>query len=686
MLTFVTTNREFIQNNRQPKHKFPLMPQTLHSRALLSGALVLAMPFAASAQSAWLQHHAAKSATVPMTALTPAITTGANAAESAARPLAARATSVDAISIGYCSPSDYIYESDGITPEADSNVGAAVLLTKEHLGNYVGGVIRSLQVGWNNRSYKPSVKAFVRENINGTDLASAKFTPTNSVGWNTVKLDKGIEITADMDSLYLGLSLKLTTGNYLPTLYPHNVKNSCLLYQEGDNDANGNPIWRDLNEMGQLALMATVEDAEGKFHNIVSVPTFQYDILTRADSTTATQVRIYNRGTNDIGSIGIQCTQGDSVWSEEFELQTPIAPGYSAKYNIPVHCFKSGPATYTFNYVNGEVPTKPFTAAIDQIAVPKDVAAKYVKRPLIEFYTNENSVYGPTYYGYITSGLGDMRDRYTVISVHNEDQFMTGSESDDAITMQLALLNNDSTLVYIPAESIDRNTYSYSAWGSPGRLATVGHTLYDQAGSQVYSQILNTPTFAAVTASGSVNDDAKAVSIDVDGDIADGVMPEGEPLYLSVYLVEHDVKSTSQKFWDESEEEKYGGEYTHECVIRRRLTPLFGTEITTENGKFHQHFDQRISSKWAADKLGVIAFINRGEQNAADHRQVINSTECLLTPPAGIADATASSTGRVVAVYTTSGVQLPVNEKPAPGVYLVKRIVNGKSVVTKEVR
>ncbi len=663
------------------------MPQALLTRALLSGALLLSMPFAASAQHPWLQHRAAKPAAVPMTALTPAITTGAQEANAnAVRPSAARATSVDAIAIGYCSVSDYIYEYDGISPNEDTNMGVAVLLTKEQIGDYVGGIVRSLQVGWNSRSYKPSVQAFVRDKINGTDLASAKFTPTNAVGWNTVKLDKGVEITADMDSLYMGLFLKLTAGNYLPTLYPYNVKNSSLIYREGDKDANGNPLWYDYSDYGQLAIMATVEDAEGKFHNIVSVPNFQYDVISRADSTSATQVRIYNRGTNDIGSIGIQCTQGDSVWSEEFELQTAIAPGYSAKYNIPVHCFKSGPATYTFNYVNGEVPTKPFTATLNQIAVPGDVAAKYVKRPLIEFYTSENSVYGPTYYSYITDGLKGMRDRYTVISVHNEDQFMTGSESDDAIAMQLALLDNDSTLVYVPAESIDRNTYSYSAWGSPGRLSTVGHTLYSEAGAQVYSQILNTPTFASVTASGSVNDDAKAVSIDVDGDIADGVMPEGEPLYLSVYLVEHDVKSTSQKFWDETEEEKYGGEYTHESVIRRRLTPLFGTEITTTDGKFHQHFDQRISSKWAADKLGVIAFINRGEQNAADHRQVINTTECTLTPPAGIDNATTSSAGRVVAVYTTSGVQLPLNEKPAPGVYLVKRLVNGKAVVTKEVR
>ncbi len=658
------------------------MLQPLLTRALLSGALLLTLPFAASAQSAWRHSKAAAPASVPMTALTPALT----ASESTTSTKATRATSVDAISIGYCSVSDYIYEADGITPEKDCNVGAAVLLTKEQFGDYVGGTIRSLQVGWNNRTYKPSVQAFVRTDINGTDLASAKFTPTNAVGWNTVKLDKAVEITADMDSLFLGLKLKLTTGNYLPTLYPHNVKNSCLLYQEGDDDANGNPIWRDLNDMGQLALMATVEDAEGKFHNIVSVPTFQYDVISRADSTSATQVRIYNRGTNDIGSIGIQVTQGDSVWSEEFELQTAIAPGYSAKYNIPVHCFKSGPATYTFNYVNGEVPAKPFTATVDQLAVPSGVAAKYVKRPLIEFYTNENSVYGPTYFGYITSGLEGMRDRFTLISVHNEDQFMTGSESDDAITMQLALLNNDSTLVYLPAESIDRNTYSYSAWGSPGRLATVGHTLYTEAGAQVYSQILTTPTFASVTASGSVNDDQKGVSIDIDGDIADGVMPKGEPLYLSVYLVEHDVKSTSQKFWDETEEEKYGGEYTHECIIRRRLTPLFGTEITTEGGKFHQHFDQRISSKWAADKLGVIAFINRGEQNAADHRQVINSTECTLTPPAGIEGVESSTEGRVVAVYTTAGVQMPLGVKPAPGVYLVKRVVNGKTVVTKELR
>lgn len=47
-------------------------------------------------------------------------------------------------------------------------------------------------------------------------------------------------------------------------------------------------------------------------------------------------------------------------------------------------------------YVNGEDPRKSFSTTLDQIGVPKDVAKKYVHRPLLEFYTSENNFYGPS--------------------------------------------------------------------------------------------------------------------------------------------------------------------------------------------------------------------------------------------------------------------------------------------------
>lgn len=152
--------------------------------------------------------------------------------------------------------------------------------------------------------------------------------------------------------------------------------------------------------------------------------------------------------------------------------------------------------------------------------------------------------------------------------------------------------------------------------------------------------ILEYPTFAGISATGSVADDLKSVSIDVTGEIAEGVMPKDEPLYVSVYLMENDVKSKSQKFYGEEEEAEWGGEYIHDNVIRRRLTPLYGTKLEKNSGPFTMHLTQRLSPKWDASKLSVVAFINRGLEMPSSKRQVINSTEAVISVPQGITNVT----------------------------------------------
>lgn len=592
------------------------------------------------------------------------------------------ASTVESITLGYCGPDDYIYQADGVSLDRDANVGAAIKITKDMLQTYVGGTIRSLRIGWSTSDKRPSIKTFVRSSYNGENLASKTFTPSGTIGWNTVQLDKGVTITDDMDSLFVGFNLSLPKGVYIPTVWPHNVVNSCYLAQEGDVDANGNQNWYDYPDFGKLAILAVVEDPDGKLHDMVKLTDFRYDAIAPADSAGTTLARLTNLGTNDVNSLGVECRQGDKTWEYEMLLSQPVQPGKTAKVSLPLYCFGTGTTEYAVKYVNGEFPRKSFSTTVDQIGVPKAVAEKYTHRPLIEFYTSENSVYGPTYYSYITEGLQAVRSQYSLVKVHAEDQFMTGTDEDDAIRMQLDFGDGDSLQVYIPAMSIDRNAYTCNP---AGRYKAIDNILYPQAGAEVYSAVLGYPTFASVNVSGSVAEDASKVSIDVTGDIAEGIMPKDEPLYLSVYLLEKNVKSESQKFWGDEESEQYGGVYTHENVIRRRVTPLYGTKLEKNSGTYTMHFDQRISSKWNADNLSVVAFINRGLENPSDRRQVINSGETQLTNQAtGISQAAHEGESRVVAIYNLAGVQQPLGVKPAKGVYLVKRVVNGQTVVTKE--
>lgn len=651
------------------------MGKTLLKRFVVASLALTAANMQAQTVAQWQPNHPTVH-TTPMMLLTPA----SESAPKAQAPAKA-AKAVERINVGLCSNEAIIYESDGVSLQQDCNVGCAVKFDKDLLSTYTGGKITALRIGWNTRNYKPSITAFVRKDLNGENLASKKFTPQTPVGWNEVKLDKNLDITEDLDSLFLGFTLKLEKGKYIPTLYPHNVENSCILAQEGDVDASGKQIWRHLPDLGQLAIMAVVQDTDGKLHNMVKLANFRYDAIVNADSASTTMAYLTNMGSNEVNTLGVECRQGDKVWEYEMQLSNSVQPGATSKISLPLYCFGTGRTDYSVKYVNGEDPRKSFSTTLDQIGVPKDVAKKYVHRPLIEFYTSENNFYGPRFYGYVKEGLGDLQKKFTLVKVHCEDQFMTGTDDDDALRMYLDFVDNDSMQVYLPGVSIDRNAYTCNL---AGRGIAIDHTLYPQAGQQIYPVILEYPTFAGISATGSVADDLKSVSIDVTGEIAEGVMPKDEPLYVSVYLMENDVKSKSQKFYGEEEEAEWGGEYIHDNVIRRRLTPLYGTKLEKNSGPFTMHLTQRLSPKWDASKLSVVAFINRGLEMPSSKRQVINSTEAVISVPQGITNVTGEDEGRVVAVYNLQGVEVPVGVKPAKGVYLVKRMVGGQIKVSKE--
>lgn len=646
----------------------------LLQQALCASLLLLST--AATAQTKWnVSAPKAQPDRMPALALVPA-----QKSVAAQAPETRATTSSNQIFVGQCTTDAYIYEYTGIYQEQDLKVSAAVKLTADMLAPYAGCKITKLRVGWNN-SVKPSIEAFIRRDLNGENVSTKTFKPTSSAGWTLVTLPEAYVIPDGGEDLVLGYKLDLPANNYIPSVFPNGVDNSCFVSIDGDNDEQGNPIWVDLSETVNLPLMALVEDPEGKSVDYVVLGDFLYDAVAPAGEAGTTYARLYNKGTNAVSTIGISCTQGEQTWDYEMELTSSIEPGYNARVFLPLYCFATGDATYAIKYVNGETPSHPFSTKVTQIGVPADVAAKYVRRPLMEFFTSENNFYAPTYFTYITDGLGDLYDQWSVVTVHCDDQFMTGSDDDDTLRMLLDFEDNDSLSVTLPSVSIDRTAYTCNYYA---RRRPVDYVLYPNFANDVYKQVQEMPTFASVNVAGKVNDGLQSVSIDVSGDIAEGIMPADEPLYLSVYLIEDSVKSESQKFWDDKEEGDYGGVYTHPNVIRRRLTPLYGTQLEANHGSYTMHFDQRISSKWDATKLGVIAFVNRGKDNSYMTRNVINSGQARLSLPSGINSVEAGKEdARIIAVYNTAGVEQPLNEKPAPGVYIVKKLVNGKTVVEK---
>lgn len=646
---------------------------------------MFAVSATATAQSAW-KHQTPQIA--PMAELTPALTAPESDVTTQAKDT--RATSSNLLYLGYTEPTTQIYPYDGYYLEETSKVSGAIYLTKDELKPYIGADISQLRLGWSTSGKTVSATAWVRSELNGENLAEGTGTLSyvNYNGWTNVPLTSSYTIKESDKGLYLGYSLTLQAGNFMPIVSPYDVENSCYLNIEGELDEEGNPYWSEDPSNGGLCILGVVDDAAGNFTDLVTITAITYNPIVKQHDAGTVYAKIKNIGSNAVSKVGVQCTQGEESWTQEVTLSSSIASGASQSVFLPIYSFNSGDMEYTVATVNGVETKVPYTTSVSQISVPDEVSSQYKIRPLIEFFTSENAYQHVDFYNYVIEGLAELRDSVTLIAQHSEDQFMLGDD-DDALSLNIALVGDVLTDVYIPAVSMNRTAYW---WNYTGLNKPINHTLYPEAGVSYYPYLFEVPTFASVNAEATVENidgtENNKIVIDVKGHIAEGVLPENEYLSLTVYVMEYGVDSENQMFYSDDDKEEYEGHYTHESIIRRNLTDLFGQPLEVREGDYSLHFEQRLGPSWNHPaNMGVVAFLNRGDYNPYTLRNVINSTEVRATNnvPAGIDEVgTTDSDSRVTGIYDLRGVELPLGVKPQPGVYLVKRIVNGKSVVSKK--
>lgn len=587
------------------------------------------------------------------------------------------------IYIGHCNYSEQIYEWDGLSYPDDIRAGVAVKLTRDMFADYIGGKVKALRIGWDTKAYNGKVDLFIRTSFDGPDLITG--SGTVRFGWNNVDLDS-LWTLPDVDELIVGYYTDLKDNECcISKFYPQNQPNSCFLFSGGYED--GQEVWEDLNELGTLAIMMTVIDQDGRFNNLGRVTGLRYESVAIQGQDNSGEFVIKNTGSNTITSVEVTSAIGDNTVSKTVNLSKSIAPGASSKVILPITFPASGKGNVSLTKINGVECANPFKTDATFIAIPQAVAQKYTKRPLIEFFVSENNYRVPEYFDeFFLPDFTKVADDYTLVCQHLDDQFMIGD--DEAIQMALSLTNNDSMKVYVPAIIFDRVDYMTGYPMVNGTPFLFGIP-YPGNYAPLYNAISQKPTFASVDIA-SENYGDNDIKITVSGTIEPGVMPADEPLFLTVYLMENQVKSDSQKGGDGKDDGKddKDGEgttisYTHYNLIRENLTPMWGQEVhPAEDGTYEMTFYAKRYSDYDPTKLSITAFLNRGEQTSHMERNVINSEVALAPLPVGIESVSQDATieqrdgtffvgGKQAEIYSVSGVR--ITGKPAvPGIYILR--------------
>lgn len=591
------------------------------------------------------------------------------------------------ILVGHCTVYDQIYPYDGLSLDSDARVGVGIVLPREIIGKYVGGIITAMYVGWDDESSTSEYECFIRkESFNAANYASGNSTV--QFGWNRVELNQ--VPVPDVDRLCIGFYTDVKKDVCsIPKLYPWGVPNSVFLHS-GETTAEGDELWYDMHKvegMGIMPIMLVISDRRGVLIDMIEVTGFRSNTIVWRDDVHDAKVTIKNVGSNAIESLKISSTINDMTMGDEdlFELEEPIVPSDWITLDLPVYCLGSGVHDIAITEINGREPKRIDTLKVDMIGVPWDIEGKYIHKPVVEYFCSEEEYKYPRQWEKMFwPGFKNYEQNFTIIQPHLDDKYMTGDN--DALMGMLALVDNDSANVWVPAFTINRqDNMSYLAV----LKGTIFHngTPYPEAIGSMYSEILLSPTFASVEVNAKFSDDFSSVNVEVSGVVEDNVMAEGEPLFLTVYLMERNVRSFDQLYWDEEDANEHADGMVHKCIIRDVLTDYWGDQLEQTGGNYSQSFAVELDHEWNTNNLYIAAFLNRSIENTTFSRNIINSAEGKINYPDAVYGIESDEDVNVVAmdgkvyingsdenvqVYNLAGVRFN-NASLAQGIYLVKK-------------
>ncbi len=618
----------------------------------------------------------------------------------------AQVSSAAVFNVGYAQTSDVVYPADpsGYSFNFSDSVHVAVRLTADMLEPYQKGKLTKIMLGWGDLDNKPGVKVWVRKSLNGADIAIGK--GSLKFGWNTITLATPLDLSENTGELIVGYTTKVEPEvNCIPTrVYGSTYPNSQYIGTNFDLTEYGDVDWSDQSEIRPIYLIAQVEAKNSETSNMAKLRSYTIPMHISKEKGGSALSVIENVGSNAITKLTMTFTQGEWSHNEEIKLSQALASGKSATMYLPVFADHSGDVEVSISQVNAKENNVMSRDKYSVMSVPESVAKQFTHRTLLEFFSSEDVYMTPSYFtGMIVPGMEGYKN-IVLLGHHTKDQFMIdmeGSKYCYADQLLIDMLDGDSLKVSLPSMMVDRTIPVAPELRSITHPEISG-ALYPMAAQMFYDIQLALPTFGDVNLTSDYTADKEAVTITANGVVAPGILPEGESAFLNLFVVEDNVESYDQVFWDEDEADDFGGKFVHQGVVRLILTERYGNEVVTdENGNFTMTFNTEIDpeSGWNPKNMRLVAFLSRDFNNNYLERTIINVNDInLLKSSTGIITPEADGNlmrvvvdnrhikvegAQKVEIYTVAGVEVNAASSLAPGMYVVKATVNGKTSTAK---
>lgn len=529
---------------------------------------------------------------------------------------------VSGMNIGYChgklgpfpSTSD-TYFSD-LSTKKQTWTSGAILIKKEKINSLADNQIREIHAGLISKLNVDSLAVWVSESLDGPVLSTDTIA-TPAKGWNTVSLTKPVDITSDMQTLYVGYSYhQKSTSKAMSCPKTPEPGYSCFI-------RSGNDEWKDYSNDYTVSVEALVYgDKLPKYDLTLSALDVQQNYVVDNGNLEFT-MKVFNNATVTINGFDAVCTVDGS--DEKYIVHCDSSIAYNESKTItmtisPTAIQTMDPATRTLT-----VTLTNFTEGEDEIPSDNTLSGtfnvtlhSFVRNVLLEEFTTEKCTNCPRVASYVHDAMNEPEFQGRLNTMENHAGYYT-----DSFT---ATFHNDWTWffdnLYAPAVLYDRHA-------EDGAVTAVTCPNSKLELFEGIRKRLRETAFVSLKVTADVDGENQKINVKVTGTRAKENFTKN-PARITVVLTETNLAAISQA--------GAGGDYTH-YNVGRRVNSIWGDVLEWNGDDYTYECSIPYTQNYVLDNLGVLAFIHDYDPD--------DKTKCEVANSAAITSAefTGKSTG-----------------------------------------
>ena len=531
---------------------------------------------------------------------------------------------VSGMNIGYChgklgpfpSTSD-TYFSD-LSTKKQTWTSGAILIKKEKINSLAGNQIREIHAGLISKLNVDSLAVWVSESLDGPVLSTDTIA-TPAKGWNTVSLTKPVDITSDMQTLYVGYSYhQKSTSKAMSCTKTPEPGYSCFI-------RSGNDEWKDYSNDYTVSVEAMVYgDKLPKYDLTLSALDVQQNYVVDNGNLEFT-MKVFNNATVTINGFDAVCTVDGSDDKYTVHCDSSIAYNESKTITMtvsPTAIQTMDPATRTLtvtltNLTEGEdeIPSDNTLSGTFNVTLHS-----FVRNVLLEEFTTEKCTNCPRVASYVHDAMNEPEFQGRLNTMENHVGYYT-----DSFT---ASFHNDWAWffdnMYAPAIMYDRHAED----GEATAVTCPNSKLELFEGIR---KRLRETAFVSLKVSADVDGENQKINVKVTGTRAKENFTKN-PARITVVLTETNLAAISQA--------GAGGDYTH-YNVGRRVNSIWGDVLEWNGDDYTYECSIPYTQNYILDNLGILAFIHDYDPD--------DKTKCDVANSAAITSA--EFTGKATAIF-----------------------------------